>query len=34
MIIEDAAIRHPRRDLYSPIRRASIPPEQALLALR
>jgi len=34
MIIEDAEIRHPRRDLYSSIHRASIPSEQALLALR
>jgi hypothetical protein len=34
MIIEAAAIRHPRRGLYSPIHRASIPPEPAFLALR
>jgi hypothetical protein len=34
MIIEDAEIRHPRRDLYSSIHPASIPPEQAFMALR
>ena len=34
MIIEAAEIRHPRRDLYSSIHPASLPPEQALLALR
>jgi hypothetical protein len=33
MIIEDPEIRHPRRDLYSFIHRASIPPEQAFLVL-
>jgi hypothetical protein len=34
MIIEAAAIRYSRRGLYSPIHRASIPPEPAFLALR
>jgi hypothetical protein len=34
MIIEDAAIQHPHRGLYSPIHRASLPPEPAFRALR
>ena len=34
MIIEDAAIQHPHRGLYSPIRRPSLPPEPAFRTLR
>src|SRR5436309_10390480 len=32
-LIDDRAIRHACRDLYAPIGRPSIPPEQLLLAL-
>jgi hypothetical protein len=32
-LIDDQAIRHACRDLYAPIGRPSIPPEQLLLAL-
>ena len=32
-LIDDQAIRRPCRDLYSPIGRPSIPPEQLFLAL-
>jgi len=32
-LIDDRAIRYARRDLYAPIGRPSIPPEQLVLPL-